>query len=98
VRQATTAPKAADGAVDVAALTEIIHWRRLTLTSGNVTEIDDSEAPPLDEAKHFAGLYSIEGSNHPEPSSLDAQRVAETLRGLMARANWQFVAHRPRSC
>jgi hypothetical protein len=73
----------------VAALKDKTCGKRLILTDASITEINETDALPLSEARNFAGLYTIDGSSHPDRSTLDAKLVAEALRGLMTRADWQ---------
>ncbi len=65
------------------------YGKQVTLTEASVTDLSEFEGLPVGQARHFAGLYTLDGRNFPEPSSLDTREIAKTMRGLMTSATWR---------
>jgi hypothetical protein len=65
------------------------YGKRVTISDANVTELNELDTLPLTEARYFAGLYTLEGTNSPEPSSLDTTRIANELYRLMNQQTWK---------
>ncbi len=71
----------------VTALRNRTYGKQIVLTEATVIGLNETDSFSVSQARPFAGLYSLEGSSQPEPSTLDAKRIAETLRGVMAHAD-----------
>jgi hypothetical protein len=63
--------------------------KQIRLTDVCVTELRDLDVLAITAARRFAGLYTLDGQDYPDPSSLDAQRVADDLRRIMRHATWR---------
>ncbi|RPJ64323.1 MAG: hypothetical protein EHM23_00710 [Acidobacteria bacterium] len=75
---------------DVAANLKIrTYGKQFTVTEAGIRALSEMDDLPLAVAGHFAGLYTLDGNKHPDPSALDPQRVAATLKGLMTHATWR---------
>jgi len=89
-QQVQAAQKASVNPQDILAkLKSETYGKRLTIADANITELNELDSLPLTEARHFAGLYTLEGTNSPEPSSLDTTRIANDLHRVMTQATWR---------
>ncbi len=90
IQEATTALKTSATPQDVAAtLKSRTYGKQISVTGASVTDLREMDMFSVTTARQFTGVYTLAGKSYPEPSSLDAQRIAETLRELMAHATWR---------
>ncbi|MFB3902812.1 MAG: hypothetical protein ACE15E_05110 [Acidobacteriota bacterium] len=90
IQEAAAALKTSSAPEEVAAtLKSRTYGKQIAVAGANVTDLRDMDVLPVSAARQFSGLYTLGGRSYPEPSSLSAQRIAETLRGLMSFAIWK---------
>lgn len=89
-QEITAALKTSAAPQDVAAsLKSRTYGKQISVAGASVTDLREMDALPVATARQFTGVYSLAGRSYPEASSLDAQRIAETLRGFMTHATWR---------